>query len=224
MIPWKLLDSTPTPDQSGELCLHQRDNEFSIRINNQELMNSRAYSSEEALAELSCAKVAHPREPKVLIGGLGMGFTTAAALRHLGVGAQVTVAELVPAVVRWNREYLGNLSGHPLRDKRIKIRELDVTNLIKIANGSYDVIMLDVDNGPDALTQPENSKLYSAEGLQATMKALRPGGVLAVWSAKPSQEFTRQLKKTGFKVEEKQVRARGAKGAGKHTIWLGIRS
>lgn len=224
MIPWELLDSTPTPDKTGELCLYRRDNEFSIRINNQELMNSRAYSSEEALAELSCVKVTHLRDPKVLIGGLGMGFTTAAALRHLRVDANVTIAELVPSVVKWNREYLGHLSGHPLRDKRISIRELDVTNMIKIAKSSYDVIMLDVDNGPDALTQPENSKLYSAEGLQAIKKALRPGGVLAVWSAKPSREFTKRLQQAGFKVTEEQARARGSKGGGKHTIWLGQRS
>jgi len=224
MIPWVLLDSTPTPDKSGELCLYQRDDEFSIRINNQELMNSRAHGSEEALAEFSCAKVARIRDPKVLIGGLGMGFTTAAALRHLGVEALVTIAELIPSVVNWNREYLGRLSGHPLRDKRISIRELDVASLIKIARESYDVIMLDVDNGPDALTQPENTWLYSAEGLQANLRALRSGGVLAVWSAKPSSEFTRKLKKTGFKVEEKQARARGAQGGSKHTIWLAQKS
>ncbi|HKJ04877.1 MAG TPA: MnmC family methyltransferase [Geopsychrobacteraceae bacterium] len=223
MIPWELLDSTPTPDQTGELCLYRRDDEFSIRINNQELMNSRAHSSEEALAELSCRKISHLRYPKVLIGGLGMGFTTATALRHLGVEAQVTIAELVPAVVEWNREYLGELTGHPLRDIRIKIREQDVAKLIQTVEDFYDVIILDVDNGPDGLTQPGNSRLYSMTGLHAIKKALRPNGVLAVWSAKPSREFTQRLKKAGFKVEEEKARARGSKGGGKHVIWLAQR-
>ena len=220
MIPWELLDSTLTPDQASELRLYQRDEEFSIRVNNHELMNSRIHGSEEALAELSCRKISHLRYPKVLIGGLGMGFTTAAALRHLGVDAQVTIAELVPKVVEWNREHMGDLTGNPLRDIRIKIREQDVAKLIQTVENFYDVIMLDVDNGPDALTQPENDKLYSAGGLQAIMSALRPAGVLAVWSIQPCNKFTRRLKKAGFKVEEVKARARGAKGGGEHVIWL----
>lgn len=223
MIPWVLLDSTTTPDGKGELTLYQRKDEFSIRINHHELMNSRVHGSEEALAELSCAKTYCRRGAKVLIGGLGMGFTAAAALRHLSVDADITVAELIPAVVEWNRTHLGILASHPLKDKRINVRELDVADLIRVVKSHYDIIMLDIDNGPDALTQPENSWIYSKEGLRATLKSLRPGGVLAVWSIEPCQAFTTRLQQVGYSVEEKRVNARGSQGGGRHTIWVAQR-
>lgn len=223
MIPWKHLDSADIPNDAGQLHLYQRDEEFSIRINNLELMNSRAHGSEEKLAELGCAAFNTRNQPRVLIGGLGMGFTAAAALCHLGVDAQVEVAELLPAVVRWNREHIGHLAGHPLKDPRTRIREIDVAAIIKTSTQCYDAILLDVDNGPDGLTQKENDWLYANAGLRAAQRALKPGGILAVWSAAPSKAFTDRLRKVGFKVQEEQTSARGKGKGGRHTIWLATR-
>ncbi len=220
MIPWKQLDSTEIPNDGGLLRLYQRDEEFSIRIDNCELMNSRAHGSEEKLAELGCAALIKQAQPKVLIGGLGMGFTAAAALLHLGVNAQLEIAELLPAVVRWNREFIGHLAGHPLKDPRTRVREIDVAAIIKTSRQTFDAILLDVDNGPDGLTQKENDWLYSLEGLKAARRALKPGGTLAVWSAAPSKAFTDRLRKSGYKVREEQIRARGKGKGGRHTIWL----
>ncbi len=223
MIPWKQLDSTDIPNDGGQLHLYQRDDEFSIRIDNCELMNSRAHGSEEKLAELGCAGLGKTEQPRVLVGGLGMGFTAAAALLHLGVNAHLEVAELLPAVVRWNREYLGHLAGHPLRDQRTLIREIDVAAIIKTSTQLFDAILLDVDNGPDGLTQKENDWLYSIAGLNAAYRALKPGGVLAVWSAGSSAAFTGRLRKAGYRVREEQTRARGKGKGGRHTIWLANR-
>ena len=224
MIPWKQLDSTDIPNDGGQLHLYQRDDEFSIRIDTCELMNSRAHGSEEKLAELGCAGLGKAERPRVLVGGLGMGFTAAAALLHLGVNAHLEVAELLPAVVRWNREYLGHLAGHPLKDPRTLIREIDVAAIIKTSTQQFDAILLDVDNGPDGLTQKENDWLYSSAGLSAAYQALKPGGVLAVWSAGSSAAFTGRLRKAGYKVREEQTRARGKGKGGRHTIWLANRS
>jgi spermidine synthase len=223
MIPWKQLDSTDIPNHGGKLRLLQRDREFSIRIDNCELMNSRAHGSEEKLAEWGCSALPNLAAPRVLIGGLGMGFTAAASLLQLGEHAQVEVAELLPAVVRWNRDYLGHLAGHPLQDPRLKIRELDVAALIKSSFGQFDAILLDVDNGPEGLTQKENDWLYSEAGLKTSYQALKAGGVLAVWSAAPSAAFSARLAATGFQVREEQTRARTQKKGGRHTIWLATR-
>ncbi|WP_020675176.1 spermidine synthase [Geopsychrobacter electrodiphilus] len=223
MIPWKQLDSTDIPNDGGQLRLFQRDDEFSIRIDNCELMNSRAHGSEEKLAEWGCATLNRLEAPRVLIGGLGMGFTAAAALLQLGSNAQVVIAELLPAVVRWNREFLGHLAGQPLQDPRTQIRETDVAALIKTSPRMFDAILLDVDNGPDGLTQKENDWLYSDAGLKSSYQALKSGGVLAVWSAGPSTAFTNRLHKAGFKVREEQTRARGKGKGSRHTIWLGTR-
>ena len=224
MIPWKQLDRTEIPKGGGSLHLFQRDTEFSIRIDNCELMNSRAHGSEEKLAELGCAGLLSVTKSRVLVGGLGMGFTAAAALRHLGGDAQLEVAELLPAVVRWNREHLGHLAGFPLKDPRVMIREIDVAILIKSSSQAYDAILLDVDNGPDGLTQKENDWLYSNAGLKATCRALKPGGTLAVWSAAPSTPFTERLRKNGYKVKQEQASARAKGKGGRHTIWLATRS
>lgn len=223
MIPWKLLDTAQVPGNGGELRLYRRGDEFSIKIaGGGELMNSRVHGSEEALAELTCKKVADRSRPRVLIGGLGMGFTLAAALRHLGADAEVVVAELVPAVIVWNRGPLGRHAGHPLQDERTTVREGDVGNILKTEQQAYDAILLDVDNGPDGLTRKDNDCLYTMDGLHASFAALRPKGVLAVWSAGPDREFTERLRKAGFRVEQVRVRARGKKGA-RHTIWLAAR-
>ncbi len=223
MIPWKLLDTAQVPGNGGELRLYRRGDEFSIRIaDGGELMNSRIHGSEEALAELTCGKIADRFRPRVLIGGLGMGFTLAAALHHLGADAEVVVAELVPAVVVWNRGPLGEHAGHPLEDKRATVCEGDVADILKTRQQAYDAILLDVDNGPDGLTSKNNDWLYTMDGLHASFGALRPEGVLAVWSAGPDREFTKRLRKAGFRVEQVRVRARGKKGA-RHTIWLAAR-
>lgn len=196
--------------------------EFVIRIGARALMASGSHGSEEALAEWACARVGDRPRARVLVGGLGMGFTLAAALRHLGPGAHVEVAELVPAVVDWNRGPLAHLAGRPLEDPRVAVYAGDVAGRIRAARGALDAILLDVDNGPDGLTASANDWLYSAAGLAAAFAALRPGGVLGVWSVAPDREFARRLGQAGFAAEERVVRARGKKG-GRHTLWLAAR-
>lgn len=220
MKPWVLIDTAPIPGNAGELQLHQRDGEFSISIvGGSVLMNTHAHGSEDALAELACRQVARHSRPRVLIGGLGMGFTLAAALRHLGPDAEVVVAELVPAVVAWNRGPLGEHAGHPLQDERTRVREGDVAKLLKEERRAYDAILLDVDNGPEGLTRKKNDWLYTIDGLTASFAALRAKGILAVWSAAPDRNFTERLRKVGFRVQQNRVRAHNNKGE-LHTIWL----
>ena len=156
MIPWKLLDTAQTPGLGAELCLYQRGTEFSIKAGDYELMNSRIYGSEDALANLVCQKITKHTRARFLIGGLGMGYTVRSALNGLGAKAHVVVAELVPAVVQWNLGILAHLAGSPLDDHRVSIHETDVAQLIKIAKGDYDAILLDVDNGPQALVREAN--------------------------------------------------------------------
>jgi len=223
MTPWILLDSAQVPGNGGELRLYQRGDEFSIRIvGHGELMNSRTHGSEDTLAEQTCARLVDGLHPRMLIGGLGMGFTLAAALRHVGDHAQVIVAELVPAVVAWNRGPLGEHAGHPLQDPRVTVHEGDVAHILKAEQQTFDAILLDVDNGPAGLTRRENDWLYSMNGLNAAYIALRPQGVLAVWSAGPDNAFMQRLRKVGFEVEEVRVRAHGTKGA-RHIIWFARR-
>ena len=221
MRPWELLHTTSVPGDGGELRLYRRGEEFSIKAGHSELMNSRVHGSEDALAELACQRLAGRSRPRVLIGGLGMGFTLAAALRQLGPDAEVVVAELVPAVVAWNRELLAPLAGHPLDDPRVTVHEGDVGQLIRNAAAAYDAILLDVDNGPEGLTRKENDSLYSPAGLTAALAALRSGGIFGVWSISPDQRFSKRLQQTGFAVEEIRARARGRHGGGRHMIWLG---
>jgi spermidine synthase len=224
MTPWVLLDRAQVPGNGGELCLYQRGDEFSIKIaGGGELMNSRVHGSEDALAEQTCVRLAACEKPGLLIGGLGMGFTLAAALRHFDSGMQVEVAELVPAVVAWNKGALGEPAGHPLEDPRVTVCEVDVARILKAGQQSYDAILLDVDNGPEGLTRKENDWLYAMSGLNAAYAALRPGGILAVWSAGPDQDFLQRLRKVGFDVDEVRVRAHGSKGA-RHTIWFAKRA
>lgn len=216
----ELIDTAPIPGNGGELRLYRQGNDFSIKIaGGGELMSTRMHGSEDKLAETACNKIANRPQPKVLIGGLGMGFTLAAALRHLGPTAEITVAELVPAVVLWNRGPLGAHAGNPLQDTRARVRECDVALLLKTERETFDAILLDVDNGPEGLTRKSNDWLYSMAGLDAAFAALRSGGVLAVWSAGPDPRFTERLRHTGFIAEEIKVRAHGNKGA-RHIIWL----
>lgn len=217
---WMLLGVAQASGDERELRLYRRDEEFSIRAGNRELMNSRVHGSEDALGELACARIADRPRPRVLIGGLGMGYTLRAALHGLSAQGQVIVAELIPEVVVWNRGPLGELAGHPLRDDRVTVREADVAGILLEGKGAYDAILLDVDNGPKGLTRKGNDWLYSQVGLSAAFAALRPGGVLAVWSAGPDQAFSDRLRKTGFKVEEVRARARDVRGGARHIIWI----
>lgn len=216
----ELIDTAPIPNNGGELRLFREGSHFAIKIaGGGELMHSRTHGSEDKLAEITCTRIAARPQPRVLIGGLGMGFTLAAALKHLGNTAEVVVAELVPAVVEWNRGPLGEHAGHPLQDPRASVRVSDVALVLKNEQQAFDAILLDVDNGPQGLTHKSNDWLYSMPGLDAAMAALRPGGVLAIWSAGPDPMFTIRLKKARFLVEEVRVRAHGNKGA-RHLIWL----
>ncbi|AEH86050.1 spermidine synthase [Mesorhizobium opportunistum] len=219
MIPWVQLDSAKTGDGAQELRLKRRGSEFSIMLGTNELMNSRLSGSEEALARLSCRKIASHRQPRVLIGGLGMGFTLRAALAELGGDAGIVVAELVPAVVAWARGPMTEVFGGCLDDSRVEVRETDVGDLIRSQPSRWDAILLDVDNGPEGIVHKGNDALYSLTGLKAARTALKPGGVLAVWSQGPDSGFTRRLKQAGFVVEEVATRANGKRGA-RHVIWI----
>ncbi len=224
MNPWKLIDTSEIPDNGGELRLYQRGEEHSITIvGGGELMNSRVFGSEEALAELGCTAVAGRAQARVLVGGLGMGYTLAAALRHLAPDAELVVAELVPAVVRWNREFIGGYAGHPLADPRVTVREGDIARILKRERESFDAILLDVDNGPEGLTHRANDWLYSDAGLAAAYDTLRRGGVLAVWSAGPDRGFSERLRRAGLEVAVHTVRAHAGRKGARHTIWLAER-
>jgi spermidine synthase len=224
MIPWELIDSAQAPG-GGELRLYRRGREYSIQVDGNELMNSRVHGSEEALADLACAHIADRPCPRILIGGMGMGYTTAAALHRLGADGRVVVAELVPSVVEWNRGPLADLAGYPLDDCRVTVQEKDVAIVLRSEPKAYDAILLDVDNGPEAMTRRGNAWLYGKSGLETAFAALRPAGVLAVWSAGPDRAFTERLRLAGFEVREVRVPARGKEQGGRqHTIWLGARN
>lgn len=220
MQPWIHLDKTNIPG-GGELKLSQRGDEFSIRLAGNELMNSRLSGSEEALATLSCARIADRKRPRILIGGLGMGFTLRAALAVLGPEAKVVVAELLPAVIAWARGPMASLFGDCLDDPRVTIEQVDVARLINPGAGGWDAILLDVDNGPEAMTQSANDGLYGMSGLTIARHALKAGGVLAVWSQGPDRDFKSRFGRSGFQVEEVMVRAHRGKSGARHVIWLG---
>ncbi len=221
MLPWIKLDETTVPG-GGVLKLMQRGSEFSIMSGTTELMNSRLSGSEEQLATLSAARLAGRKAPRVLIGGLGMGFTLRAALQSFGEDAELVVAELVPAVIAWARGPLAPIHGTSLEDPRVRLHEGDVAAAIA-AGPPWDAILLDVDNGPGGLSRPGNDRLYSPAGLAAAHARLVPGGHLAVWSSHRDEKFTRRLHQAGFAVEEVAVRAtRSGKGA-RHTIWFATR-
>lgn len=222
MVPWEHLDTAQVPD-GGELRLLRRGAEFSIKLDKNELMNSRLSATELALATIGCATIRSRQRPRILIGGLGMGFTLRAALVVLGDDAEVTVAELVPAVVGWARGPMAGLFGDSLTDLRVRIVEADVGDLIRAARSQYDAILLDVDNGPEGMTRKGNDRLYDRAGLAAAHKALRASGVLAVWSSKPDAKFTVRLRKSDFDVVENPVRAKGPQGGAQHFIWTATR-
>ena len=199
MKPHIKLATARTPD-GGEMELYQHDRDFLIKINGQELMNSRRHESEQELARLGCAHLSGRKAPCVLVGGLGMGYTLRQALDMLAPGAHVVVSELLSAVVGWNREYLRDLNGQPLEDKRTELIIGDIFQLISQSKGRFDAILLDVDNGPSAITDSGNQHLYSPTGIQACHRALRKPGSLAVWSAEPGKVFEQLLIRCGFHV------------------------
>ncbi len=216
-----LLAEARIPDTTKSLLLYQHKDKFSIVIPGRgELMNSRVHGSERALADLTCKRMGNPVKPRLLVGGLGMGFTQAAALAATGADAEVVVAELVPEVVAWHREWIGEPAGHPLSDPRSKVFVGDVAELLRTEPGGFNAILLDVDNGPQAVIRRENDWLYSLEGLAVAHAALRDGGVLAVWSAGPDAQFNRRLSRAGFKSELVIVRPHRAGKGARHYIWL----
>jgi len=221
MNKWTTLGTALIPGNGGTLTLARRDKEFSIRLSGirGELMNSRVHGSEEALAELGCARLGGVPGARVLVGGLGMGFTLAAALAIVAPSAVVTVAELIPEVVDWNRGPLGECAGMPLLDARTRVHSGDVAALLAATKSGFESVLLDVDNGPEGLTNDDNQWLYSAAGLRAIYRALSAEGMLAVWSAGPDPLFVIRLKKAGFHTSVRTVRARPGKGS-RHTIFL----
>ncbi|MEP9402121.1 hypothetical protein [Sphingomonas sp. VNH70] len=220
MIPRVLIDTAQVPGDDVELRLVQRGDDFMIVLDRNELMSSRMSASEEALADLGCAHLTGKAKARVLIGGLGMGFTLRRALKILPADAEIVVAELVPRIVEWARGPLSAIFDGCLDDPRVSIALGDVA--LAIGNGGWDAILLDVDNGPDGLTHAGNDKLYSERGLRIARAGLRLHGVLAIWSAYADPAFTRRLRDTGYAVDEQVVRARGTKGA-RHVIWLAAR-
>lgn len=218
MKPLLLIDHTKTPD-GKELVLYERDGVLTIRVDGLELMSSRAHGSEEAMADLVLAETS-ARHPGVLVGGLGMGFTLRAVIDRVSFSSRVTVAELLPEIVTWNREHLAGLAGAPLDDPRVELVIDDVSKVIGSRPDAFDAILLDVDNGPAALTDKRNAQLYLAEGLATIRRSLRRGGILGVWSASPDHEYERALRRAGFRFRVETVPARrGAKGP-KHTIFI----
>lgn len=219
MLPQILIDKAETPG-GKELRLYQHDKDFFMSVGGAQLMSSRAHESEEALARLALERIETTGRPRVLIGGLGMGFTLRATLDRLPETARVVVAELVPAVVKWNRGPLAALAGHALDDKRVEIHEVDAAKLIRVGRERYDAILLDVDNGPAGLSKSGNHWFYGLSGLHAMLAALRPEGVLALWSAAPDAGFAGRMEHVGFSVEAIRVRARAGRKGAHHVIWI----
>ena len=218
MKPQQTLGRVATPD-GRELVLYERDGVFSIRIDGLELMSSRAHGSEEALADLVLADI-QDREPKVLVGGLGMGYTLRAVLDAVPESARVTVVEIFPAVVGWNRGELAHLAREPLEDARVTVEEADVAAVVSANPQTFDAVLLDVDNGPEAFTTAANRRLYGPQGLADIRRCLRPRGVLGVWSADPDPPFARRLTRAGFRVRTETVSARRRTKGPKHTIFV----
>jgi len=202
------------------MVLYRHDRDFSITIDGQDLMNSRQHASELELARLGCAHLADYKAPRILIGGLGMGYTLRQALDMLSPHGQVVVSELLGAVVEWNRAFFGKLNGQPLRDERVTLETGDVVELISRSKGRFDAILLDIDNGPSAMTDTGNRRLYGQEGMQACRRALRKQGCLAVWSAVPSKKFEQLLMRCNFHVRRFRVPAYKGSKSQSRFVWV----
>ena len=220
MKAWELLGETRTPE-GDDMRLTRRDSEFVILVNGKTLMSSRMHGSEEALATLGCRHLRDVERPRVLVGGLGMGFTLRATLDLLPMDAVVTVTELIPAVVEWNRGPLAPLAGYPLNDRRVRVEHGNVGFTLRGNTNRFDAILLDVDNGPAAFTTSDNCGLYDNAGVAASYAALKAGGTLAVWSAWDDTKFEQRLRFHGFTATVERVRARLKKGGPHHTIFIG---
>lgn len=220
MTVWQLLDTALVPGSRSELRLRQRGAEFAIEIGGEELMNSRVHDSEDRFSQLGCALLSGRTRPRVLIGGLGMGYSLRAALESLPVEAEVIVAELVPEVVAWNRDQLGHLADHPLRDPRVSLHLIDVAELLCEAEAAYDLVLLDVDNGPEGLTRAQNDWLYGMAGLSVLRGVLGSQGIVGFWSSGRADEFVRRLMASGFAVTETTVPAAVGCYGIEHTMWF----
>jgi len=223
MKPERLIDSTPTPG-GDDLQLYERDGVFTLRISGIELMTSRAHDSEEELAWMAMKLVDRKSRPRVLVGGLGMGYTTRAALDSSPRPSEVVVSELLPAVVGWNRDHIGHLAGRPLDDPRVTIVEHDIWKVIADSPNGFDVILNDVDNGPGGCALEQNEKLYTAAGLAAVHRALRPKGVLGVWCVEDDPRFVKAMSAAGFKAHAETVFARNVAKGHRHTVFIGQRT
>jgi spermidine synthase len=221
--PFELLGQTLSPDGTA-MKLIRRGDEYIILADGAILMSSRLHGSEEALATLACQRVRTLEQPSVLIGGLGMGFTLRATLDLLPQDATVVVAELVPAVVEWNRGLLGPLAKHPLKDKRVRVETEDVVVTLRSRLGQFDAVLLDVDNGPAAFTASNNARLYDNRGIAAAHAALKTEGVLAVWAAQVDRKFEQRLRDGRFDVQVRRARGRLKEGGPRHTIFLSQKS
>jgi spermidine synthase len=221
--PFELLGQTLSPNGTA-MKLIRRGDEYIILVDGAILMSSRMHGSEEALATFACQRVRTLERPSVLIGGLGMGFTLRATLDLLPQDATVVVAELVPAVVEWNRGPLGPLAKHPLEDKRVRVETGDVVVTLSSSLGQFDAVLLDVDNGPTALTASNNAGLYDKRGIAAARAALKTEGILAVWAAQDDQGFQQRLRDGRFDVQVRRPRGRLKKGGPRHTIFLSHKS
>ena len=223
MLPWIRLAAARVPGDNGELTLQRRGDEFSIRVDGYELMNTRVHGSEDALAELACSKLKDLQRAHVLIGGLGVGFTLAAVLRSIGPRAKATVAELVPEVVDWNRGELGAAAGHPLLDSRATVAIGDVANVIRKSRDTFDAIVLDVDNGPTSLVARGNDRLYTVAGLRAAHEALRADGILAIWSSADDPAFTKRLNQNGYAAAIHKIGSSGRNRGPRYWVWIAER-
>lgn len=219
MKPRIKLASATTPD-GGEMCLYQHDKDFSIIVNGDDLMHSRRHESELRLASLGCNHLTGETEATILIGGLGMGYTLRQTLDFLNKQSKVVLGELLPEIVQWNQQYFSDLNNQPLDDPRVDLRVGDVVDLISASAATFDTILLDIDNGPEAMTNSANSRLYSYQGIMACKNALRHKGCLAVWSAKPNKQYEHQVMDCGMHIHRYRVPAHKGKNAASHFIWI----
>jgi spermidine synthase len=220
MIPWQTIEKVRTKDGT-ELALCRRGEEWMVRCDGKPLMSTRQHGSEEALAALALEKLKHPK--RILVGGLGLGFTARAALDRIGKDAEVVIAEFTPALVEWNKKHVGEFAGNPLEDPRATVLHVDAVKEIYRAPRAWDALLLDIDNGPAAMVHDSNHRLYSASGIAACYAALRPGGALSVWSSGPDAAYLKRLIKAGFNASAHTVGSRGGGGGVKHTIFVGLR-
>jgi spermidine synthase len=220
MLPWQHLATARVPGGSDEMRLYRRGTEYSIRVGAYELMNSRQHASEDTFATAVCERLGTREPASILIGGLGMSFTLAAVLETCAADAKIDVAELVPEVIAWNRGPLAHLTNGAASNPRVRIHEADVASIIQRANGQYDAILLDVDNGPAALTTPGNDRLYSSGGLRAAERALKAGGLLAIWSSTTDSAFRSRLAAAGWEAQELRVRGHTKHRGPRYVIWI----